>query len=79
MNPELKYNICYRLKKLPGSTMLNRYRLCIAIEVHEETLTRWMAITKDNKFSIPSDQFYLIAEFFKVKPDELLNNKPVLA
>ena len=75
----LKYNIGYRLKKMPGITRINHYKLCIYLEIHEETLSRWMATKRDNKFSIPSDQFYLIAKFFEVNPDELLNNNTVNA
>ena len=72
----LKYNIKKRLLKLPGSFTTNRYKLCIEVDIHDRTLTRYMSITKADKFSIPSDQFYLIAHFLGCNPDELLNYEP---
>jgi hypothetical protein len=67
-----KYNITKRLQLLPGSFMQNRYRLCIELNIHDDTLIRWMATRKNDQFSIPADQFYKIAAFLNCTPTELL-------
>lgn len=71
----LKYTIRKQLLKLPGSFQHNRYRLCIAIEICDKTLLRWIAVEKGEKFSIPTDKFYMIADFFQCTPIELMNNE----
>ncbi|MBD1364402.1 hypothetical protein IDJ77_11335 [Mucilaginibacter sp. ZT4R22] len=74
--PELKYNIKNRLLRLSGDYQTNRYRMCIAVGINDKTLVRWLKTDRRSKFSIPSDQFYKIAEFLSCNPNELLTNEP---
>lgn len=75
MDETTKYSIRQRLLRLPGNFQENRYRLCIALKINDKTLLRWMAVKKNEFFSIPSDQFYIIANFFGCLPDELINHE----
>jgi len=74
VNP--KYNIRRRLLKLPGTFQENMYKLCIEVGIHHRTLERWMALKKGDRFSIPSDEFYLIAHFLACNPNDLINYDP---
>jgi hypothetical protein len=68
-----KYCIKELLKKAPGKYGTNYYLLVSKLDVNHRTLDRWMALPKDSKSSIPSDELYTIADFLQVKPDQLLN------
>lgn len=71
--PTTKYNIKERLQKLPGSLRENIFKLCIHCDITQTTLYKWMGTSPTDKFSIPSDQYYSIADFFNCNPDELKN------
>lgn len=68
-----KYSIEERLKKLPGTKRTNCYQLCLHLEIHINTLYKWMGIKKGEKASIPVDTFYKIAEFLNCNPTDLIN------
>ena len=71
--PAPKYSIEEYLKKMPGTKRTNCYKLCLHLEIHINTLHKWMNIQKGEKSSIPVDTFYQIAEFLNVNPNDLIN------
>lgn len=71
VNP--KYNIGYRLRKMEGRYQLNKYDLCIKIDISERTLDKWIDTSKDEKFSIPSDALINIASHFNCTLTDLIN------
>lgn len=70
----MKYNIRERLLRMEGTLAANIFKTCLHCEITLSTLYRWMKTPVDSKFSIPSDQFYNLADFFQCKPEDLKNN-----
>lgn len=75
---EPKYRIRRMLLQKPGSLTQNKYQLCIALGINVKTLDNWMRTQQGDKFSIPSDAFYSLAEYFKCNPLDLLTKAPVI-
>jgi hypothetical protein len=71
---KLKYPIKAKLTKMEGTYTENFLKMCLAVHISPTTGYRWADVKKDEKFSIPVDQFYLLAEFFGCNPNDLLNN-----
>lgn len=71
----LKYNIKKKLHDLPGKPRSNKYLLAARIDISERTFDSWLNTLKTDRFSIPSDALYIIADFFKCTPDQLLNRE----
>lgn len=70
----LKYSIRTLLLHLPGKNSFtqNKYLLCAALDISERTLDRWINTKREERFSIPSDHLFLIADFFKCTIEALL-------
>ncbi|MGZ3999595.1 MAG: hypothetical protein ACXVIY_03155 [Mucilaginibacter sp.] len=73
MCADLKYTIKRKLYGLPGEYRDNFYLLCVAVKRSIKTVNHWMDVKKGDAFSIPSDEFYLIADFLQCSPTELIN------
>ena len=73
-NSETKYTIRVKLVTLPGSITENTMRMCLHVGITLTTARRWIVAKKQDRFSIPVDQFYKLAEFFKCQPNDLINN-----
>ncbi|WP_157960767.1 hypothetical protein [Nubsella zeaxanthinifaciens] len=71
---QLKYPIKLKLLQMDGTYNENFLKMCLHVKISPTTGRRWEGIRSGERFSIPVDQFYLLAEFFKCTPNELLNN-----
>lgn len=71
--PVTKYNIKERLQKMPGSLRQNIFKLCLHCDIGTTTLYKWMKTPFNDNFSIASDQFYQLADFFNCNPTDLKN------
>lgn len=78
ISQDLKYTIKKRINNMDGHPRSNAYKICIAIGVSIQTLNNWMNVLKDAKFSIPTDEFYKIAEQLKCNPDELFTSNDLI-
>ena len=59
--------------KLPGTHRSNLYKIALEIDVSLQTLHKWMGLQKTDKYSIPTDQFYLLASYLDCNPTDLIN------
>lgn len=69
----LKYSIKNKMLKLPGTFRQNTYKAAIELDISLQTLNKWMGLKKGDKYSIPTDQFYLLASFLDCNPIDLIN------
>jgi Cro/C1-type HTH DNA-binding domain len=74
ISKEYKYNLLYRLCKIPKSEYSHaRIFLIKELNIHENTLNNWCYIRKNAKQSIPAEPLQKIASFFNCSLEELQN------
>jgi hypothetical protein len=71
---QLKYPIKSKLLQMDGTYNENFLRMCLHVNISPTTGRRWEGIRSDERFSIPVEQFFKLADFFNCTPKELMNN-----
>jgi len=74
----LKYTIKSRINKMPGTPRSNSYKICAELGISFSTLNNWMNLVIGDKFSIPVEDFYRIANQLKCTPDELFTSRDLI-
>nr|WP_276898464.1 helix-turn-helix transcriptional regulator [Pedobacter kyonggii] len=74
----LKYTIKSRIGKMPGTPRSNSYKICAELGISFSTLNNWMNLVIGDKFSIPVEDFYRIANQLGCTPDELFTTRDLI-
>ncbi|EPE9900510.1 hypothetical protein ACSN7Q_001652 [Flavobacterium psychrophilum] len=69
-----KYKIAELLYNLPYSQAKQaKNQLPRILGIPRQTLAKWLTITIDDKYSIPSNEFLRLCVFFNIEPLEMIN------